>query len=312
MFRLATVTACMLAAAVWAQTPARPEAYPDVPLGSKSVPHYTAVALDTEGTRVGYVLFDGNVDEGYGKMFVWVPGDPRYDKPKGFKSDDQREYPAFGVSSSTTLARDKEDVAIDWTMRWYIDSGKRTDRDYARGEMVARDVGRHPVFRFTADFKRTPKRTVVATAAASPEMMSIDIGIPGYIRTSTVWTNCPDPVLPWKNLEFYVTPEPLYERGKIFMQFKGRLSYHYWWPCRIGQISDKTEITLVVKPYLEPAVYSNKVNSMKLLGPGVLVELNPGWYDCDWNIKDVGLKIESREDRRKQVYPPYALPRPSR
>lgn len=304
---IVTGAAVFATVAAAAETPERPEKFPDVPLGAKSVPRYASVALDTEGTEVAYVLFDGNVEDGYDKMFVWVPDDDRYGKPKSIKSDDEKIYPPFGIKSSTSRALTKEEVTIAWSMRWYIHSGRHRVRNYRTGEMEERDVGNYPVFHFNVDFERKPPRMGIA---AQEDSVNIDLGIRGYLKTSMTWTNCPNPVLPWKELDFYVTPEPAYERGKSFLRFKGRLSYYYWWPCRIGQISDQTEITLTVSPYLEDPVYSDKVNAADLFGEGVLVELPYGWYDCSWDIKDVGLKVVPRDDRRRLVHPPFALPKP--
>jgi len=302
-----TCATATVAALAQDEIPERPEKYPDVPLGAKSVPRYASVALDTDCSKVAYVCFDGNAVDGYSKMFVWVPDDTRYGKPKSLKSNEEKKYSPFGIKSRTTRSATKEDVTIAWGMRWYIHSGTHTVFNYRTGEKETRDVGNYPVFHFNVDFARTPPRSGVASMT---DTVNIDIGIRGYLQTSMTWTNCPAPIVPWQKLSFYVTPKAVYERGKSFLRFKGRLSYYYWWPCVIRKISKQTEVSLAVSPYLEDAVYSNVVDTADLFRSGVLVELPTGWYDCNWGIKDVGMKVQSRRDSRRLIHPPYALPKP--
>ena len=67
-----------------AAAPPPREKFPSVTLSSFSDPRYGVIQMDPFTNHLGYVLFDGNVKEGYDKMFLWVPGDAKYGRAVPF------------------------------------------------------------------------------------------------------------------------------------------------------------------------------------------------------------------------------------
>ena len=51
----------------------KPKEYPEVELQEDSKPRYAAIALDSWNEGRAYLLFDGNKDKGYPRMYVWIP-----------------------------------------------------------------------------------------------------------------------------------------------------------------------------------------------------------------------------------------------
>jgi hypothetical protein len=302
---LAALCAGVLAQAIALAAWERPDTYPEVTLTTKSEPRYSSVYLDTKTNQVAYLCFDGNVEKGYAKMFVWIPGERKYDPPKAIRSNNEKQFSKFGID--TTTVTDNDEINISWGMRWRIHSGKHRWFDYSKGVMVEKDVGNYPQFVFNTDFERTPRKRIRRSATQSAKL---DIGIPGYLNTSPAWTNCPPPIAPWNKLNFYMTSKIEQDRAKSQVRFTGRLTYYYWWNCEVRSVAPDTEIDLVVSPYLEDPVYSNKLNAAEIFGPGVVVELQPGWYDCEWDIRNTGMKVRNRRDWLKNMYSPFPVPQP--
>jgi len=284
--------------------PKRPDKYPEVILDAKSEARYTAVALDTTGSQAAYLLFDGNVNKGYDRVYVWIPGDPKYDKPLSKKSGEQKQFSPFGINTKSD--KTKEDVTINWQMAWYIHGGRHDYWDYKVGKMVKRDVGKYPRFPFNVHVLRKPSR-----AMAKPGTESVDIVIPGEIPTSTTWTNCPAPLAPWNKLRFDITTkrEKAKEQDKGRFRFLGRLLYWHWRECTVRSMPPETDITLMVSPYLEPPIYSNKLTAVDMFHKGITLEFPYGWYDVDWSIKCSGLKVRTRKEWRRKMYSPYPFSR---
>ena len=98
----------MLVAATQAPgKPGLPAQFPEVALAPGSEPHYGVMLADPFTNQYAFVLFDGSRKSGYGRMYVWVPGDPKYGKP------------VEGAADIISMFNDRPEVraTMDWRCR---------------------------------------------------------------------------------------------------------------------------------------------------------------------------------------------------
>lgn len=271
---------------------AAPKGFPKVDLQAGSVPYYASVMIDTEtNTAVGYVLFDGNVSNGYERIYFWTPEDAAYRTPKVFRWN--AETRRFGPVRFTPRA-DRDEIKLDWWFSWGRAGGAYEHFDYLTGTTRKGVSAIYPHFTFHCDYARQPR------AGARGESL-VDITMRGDVAAS-VWTNMAAPLQPWNNLNYYMGIKLLREKNDTLARFDGRVNYGHH-PCEVRSLPKETVCTLVVAPYLESPVYSNDVAWSEAILKGVEVRLPYGWYDLNWNIESPGLRIRPRLDVQVRLNP---------
>lgn len=271
----------------------RPAAFPKVDLLPGSKPYFASVMLDVETNQVAYVMFDGNVSNGYERIYFWVPDDSNYRTPKAFRYN--AETKRFGPVKFTPR-HDKDEIKLNWWFSWGRHGGAYEHFNYLTGQTTKGTSAIYPRFFFHCDYYRQPR-------SGSRGESLVDITIPGEIRAS-VWTNMPSALEPWHTLNFYMKVKLLRDKDATTANFSGLLNYgdHR---CEVRALPKETTCTLMVAPYMGKTVYSNDMPWADALIKGVSVKLDYGWYDLNWKLDCPGLRVYSRIDPyvRASPYP---------
>jgi hypothetical protein len=280
----AWILPAILAFSAGPAVPERPKSFPKVDLASGSIPYYCPIMLDVETNQIGYVMFDGNVSNGYDRLYFWVPDDMNYRTPKVYKLNPETKR--FGPIKFRPK-HDKDDIDIEWSFTWNRQGAYET-MDYITGQMRKHGAATYPRFWFSCDYANKPR------TAGSRTDARVDITIPGEVYAS-VWTNMPVALQPWHTLNYYMTVKLLREKDGTLGHFEGRLNYgdHR---CVVRTMPRETVCTLVVAPYMGKPVYSNDLTWAEALTTGVNLKLDYGWYDMNWNIVCHGLRVYPRLD----------------
>ena len=286
---------------------AKPDRFPAVPLSPLSEPRYSVVMLDTWTTRVAYVMFDGSLSNGYRRMYLWAPEDPRFTTPKAYSAD---EAGNFGPIETVTSSSNRE-ASVGWTLGWRRAGGSTIGTyDYMTGKSGKRDIPFYSVFPFTADY------TYGAKPLSSGKPL-VDLGIAGGLYVSSAWTNLPVAQAPWWHLGYYMSSSNLEVKGKSALRLTSVLGhytpYYGWRNCTIRALPKTAVISLSVTEYMGPVVYTNTLTLAEAFGAGVTVEMPYGWYDIVWDFDCEGMGVRPRLDANVRMNPyPFAKPAPAR
>ncbi len=281
--RAMTVGVWLLTAALgWGAANAlqRPAAFPRVALSPGSLPYFASVMVDVDTNQIAYLCFDGNVSNGYERLYFWIPDDSTYRTPKPFRLNSETKR--FGPVTFKPK-HDKDELKIDWSFSWAPSGGSYQQFDYLTGKTRKIARGIYPRFFFRVDYLRQPR------GGPRPSPTLVDITIPGEISVSG-WTNMAAALQPWHTLNYYMTTKLVRDKDHTLVHFAGILNYANN-PITVRAMPRETVCTLVVSPYLEQPIYSNDMTWAEAIGTGVDVKLEYRWYDLDWNITSPGLRI---------------------
>ena len=303
-FRMGHHVFAAVAVAATAASAAMTNDFPKVALAAGSAPQYSVLVIDPLVERVAYVLWDGNVKDGFGRVYVWVPGDAKYGTPIAAASGEGNKFPPFTFSSSGS----QEVANVSWQLGWDRRTGGGTYSylDYATGKTITHEGEQitYPVFIFDVNYTRGDRSLAASPQASYP----LDVRIYGEMGATTVWTNLPPAFAPWNNLNYWMDVKTVYgEREKSGLSFTGRLYYAHW-PCTVRSTPKVSKVDLMVSPYLEAPTYSNAVTYVEA-SSGIKVEVPFGWYDLLWRFTCPGLNVQSRLDYWV-VYSPFPYPPP--
>ena len=273
------------------KAPERPANFPRVELAPGSRPYYASVMLDMETNTIGYVCFDGNVSNGFERLYFWSPDDPAYRTPKAFRYN--AETRRFGPVKFSPR-HSKDDIKLDWWFSWRRSGGSYEHFDYITGQTRKGTSAIIPYFVFYCDYARQPRSGARADSL-------VDITMMGDISAS-VWTNMPAPLQPWQTLNYYMGVKLVRAKDSTVAHFTGLLSYGHS-RCEVRALPRDTVCTLVVSPYLGEPVYSNEVTWSEAIVKGVDVKLDYGWYDLSWDMACPGLRVRARLDAQVRPTP---------
>jgi len=282
----------MSAVLVWG-APERPAAFPKVPLLPGSIPYYASVMVDVETNQIGYVMFDGNVSNGYERLYFWVPDAAAFRTPKVFRLN--AETRRFGPVEFKSR-HDRDEIRIGWSFSAGRGGGAYSHFDYLTGTTRKGTSVINPVFNFQCDYQRQPR------SGARPSPSLVDITIPGNLG-ATAWTNMLKALEPWHTLNYYMTTRLVRDKNHALVRFSGVLNYAHNQAVTVRALPRETVCTLVVAPYQERPVYSNDMAWAEAIGAGVEVKLDYGWYDLEWNMTSPGLRVYPRRDVAVRVSP---------
>jgi hypothetical protein len=207
-----------------------------------------------------------------------------YRTPKMFRYN--AESKRFGPIKFSPR-HDKDEIKLDWSFSW-VRQDPHTYFDYVSGQTRKSGTAAYPRFYFRCDYARQPR-------SGSRGDSLVDITIPGEFSPS-VWTNLPAPLQPWNTLNYYMGVKLLREKDATQARFEGVLSYAHHHRCEVRAMPRDAICTLVVAPYMGKPVYSNDLAWADAMVKGVVVKLDYGWYDLNWNLQCPGLKVAPRLD----------------
>lgn len=247
----------------------RPESFPEVALSTGSTPRYAAMHLDPWGRQIAYVLFDGNNESGYGRVYVWVPGHPQYGTPVLLAAGDGNRFPPVRQRTE----HEDQTAEVLWTMRWGR-SGGGTHTSYLTGETVERRRGIQ--FGYSIDYGRESRHVRGSRLALT---------IPGYFSTTPDWSEVSPGIAPWDNLRLQVNASRRADGQNMALRLSGRMWHQH--PSRVCSFSTMPEsffnVDLSVSPYMKPALYSSELSFQELVHSGVEIFVEPRWYSIVWN-----------------------------
>jgi len=261
--------------------------FPDVDLAEGSIPRYVALATSPfDNSQAAYVMFDGDTDRGYKRVYVWVPDNLTYGRPKPFRINSEGNFgPVEFENRQDNLAG-----RLAWQLSWYRGSqtaGTVSHFDYRTGKNVTstRKAGTWSVFGFMLNYAYgNPAKK---KAAVYP----LDIIISGQLQPTTGnMTAFPAPLAPWENLAVSAEHE-VYQGRKD----EGGLRlttglYRHNSKVEIRSLPDDAVIKLEVFPYLEDAVFSKDFTDWEdVFVKGVEVPLKYGWYEWQRTFSCDGL-----------------------
>lgn len=273
-------------------TPVQPKNFPRVDLSPGSIPYYSAVMLDVETNQIGYIMFDGNVSNGYDRLYFWVPDDMNYRTPKTLRLNSETKR--FGPVKFQPR-HGKDDIRIDWSFTWGRSGGSYDSFDYMTGKSRRINAGIYPRFYFSCDYARQPR-------GGGRTDNLVDITIPGEIGGASIWTNLPAPLEPWHTLNYYMAKKLVRDKDNTLVHFNGVLNYggHR---CEVRSLPRETVCTLMVIPYMEKPTYSNDMGWAEAFVNGIELKLEYRWYDFYWNIACPGLNVYPRLDYDVRGFP---------
>lgn len=262
--------------------PVRPKNFPDVKLAEGSNPRYCQVKLNSLSEQVAYILFDGNLANGYRGMYIWSPGHEEYDEPQYKLRDDQTgnyrpfkgEHIAGDVASITT-----------WTIRYRTATQGGSYVDYATGKTITRKRRRVARFYFNVDLRQGPARRSDREAGKYP----VDIGMSGYLPASDSWEDMPAILAPWENTYCSMSRQPVYDKGEGYLRCKAHLRFHRYRGHRGGgsrvtirNLPENAKVHMEIAPYLGETIYERNFTMEEIFMNHYDVRIPYGWYRMDW------------------------------
>lgn len=280
----------LAAAAAHAAPPAR---FPDVPLSPGSRPMYAFLGADSWTNRIAYVLFDGNLSNGYSRAYVWAPDFSRYEKPLLLKRVDERGFEPFSIVSTNGEGLG---AAVTWSLAWSVEThgraaGSHQVFDYVTGQMKtvnvpAQAASSNVVFGYRLNYRQGPP---MAVGSSGP--VPLELNTSGRLGVLAVWSNIPSAgVSPWRGVSFSMAPKLSHERAGPRLAFTCVVSGGGN-PLQFVSMPESSEVTLMITPYMEKPVVSNTVSAAEAFSKGMAVDVPYGWYNNRFLFRCPGLGV---------------------
>lgn len=261
----------LAAGSVHGQT--RPESFPAVELIDESQPRYASISLDVWGNSTAYVLFDGNDEVGYERIYVWSPGDAQFGTPVAFRVGEANRFPPL---QRRTDGEEGEVSELVWNLGWGYHHTGGTHFSYTTGETVERDRGRSARFSYNLNYLRDRP----ATAGSR-----LHLTMSGHLPATGDWTAVRDGSRPWNAIRTMVNVTRHIDRDKIILRLAGRLM-HQNHRVAIEALPDQFfDVNVSVSPYMKDPLYSDVLSFHDLFHTGVEVILEPRWYSINWDYQ---------------------------
>jgi hypothetical protein len=283
-----------------------PDHFPKVPLAQHSQPRYVAIDLDSIKSQVAYLLFDGDVTNGYDRVFVWSPGHEKFGKkPIAFRHEEEtKAYTAI----TTESVEGKIGAETKWSIRYTPETHGSSYRDYKTGKMVQNASVLVPCFYFSLDLKRGPARHSERKGGKYP----LDITIGGRLYVADEWEKMLPTEAPWTKVYCSLSREPNYDKRRGFLRCKAHLQYwHDRWntyPCTVRSLPDDTRVHIEVAPYLEKPIYEKDLKEDDIFMKPIDIDVPYGWYRVMFTFKSEFFKADGLNQNSDGW--PMAFPHP--
>lgn len=298
MFRYVLIVVLALAAVAADAAPryrvssAVPKKFPDVPLMPGSKPRYTVLGVNPWTNAAAFVMFDGNLSNGYKRAYVWIPEDPDFDKPVALNVDDTRRFAPFSVSATNG----SDAATISWTLSWGTNTtggggGTRTEVDYITGKsrtvtVAAQPISHSVIFGFALNYRYGPAATVLPAGSKAP----LELVISSTLGAPASWSNVTGAAhAPWNQLTLAMAAKRAPEKSGIKMNLAGQLLYGGGNSCRIVSLPPESTLTLMVSPYMDPPVYSNTVPGIEGMR-NTEIFIPYGWHTMRYALRAPGIR----------------------
>jgi hypothetical protein len=284
-----------------------PEEFPQVNLSGKSQPRYVAIDLDSLKTQAAYLLFDGDVTNGYERMYIWSPGHPKFGKkPMVYRIE--KETQSY-TSITTESEVGKIGAETKWTIKYQPEMHGHSYTDYKTGKLIQQAATLVPCFYFEVDLKRGPARRIERKGGKYP----LDVGIKGRLYVTDKWENMLPTEAPWTKVYCSISRVPNYDKRRSFLRCQGHLQYHHdrWnsFPCTVRALPDDTRVHLEIAPYLEKPIYERNLRDEEIFIKPADIDVPHGWYRIMFTFTNEFFKADGLGQNSDSW--PFAFPPPS-
>jgi hypothetical protein len=284
-----------------------PASFPKVNLSHGSEPRYMLIEMDSLKSQPAFLLFDGNLKDGYEHLFVWSPGDDKYGKkPISYRLEKEtQDYTSFSSESQSN----KVAAETRWTIKYRPETHGSSYRDYKTGKMIEGKPTLLPCFYFEVELQRGPANRMERKGGKWP----LDISIPGRLYVVDDWQKLPPAEAPWTKVYCSISRDVTYGRKGGVLHCQGHL--HYWhdrwnnFACTIKSLPDDTRVQLEVAPYLEKPIYAEDLKTEEIFLKPHDVDVPYGWYRILFTFKSAFFKADGLNQNSDAW--PFAFPPPA-
>lgn len=276
--------------AVIAERKARPmpTAFPDVSTVADAVPRFAAVRLDPWAKNILYVMFDGNAEVGYNRMYAWVPEGQRYTQPTPFQIGGDNRFPA--VTWTDTEGDEAVDVAyIFGSVRTTGvhgggGGGGGTRVNYLTGEVTVtppRSPGpprpyTNISFSYSVDYKRDKSPRGGANL--------LQLRIPANLNPPTNFVGLRPSAL-WNSVSFHwnIDRQTVTDIDHAQLKFGGSVRVGNRDVLVASMPTGFFDVEIRVSPYMKDPFVRETVPVQELARDGLFVSVPFGWYRASWS-----------------------------
>ncbi len=287
-----------------------PDEFPAVPLVDDSDPRYGAVNLDPWGKHILYFMFDGNREEGYNRMYAWVPGGREYSSPEPLRVDANNNFRTISWRSE----KDDEIATTDYTFSSWRSTGthgSRTSVDYITGETQVRSAQPYTNIniRFTLDYMRD------RSPRGGANLLQMRIPAPPRGHSISLSTNFAvvRPQAVWENVDFYWHVERRHvtddkQRAQLNISGRAQLGTHsHNRGITLGSVPEGFfDLDVRVAPYMKDPIFQETIPAYELVNDGLIIEVPYGWYTISYHSEThpwLGGRELSRSSRLRPLGP---------
>ncbi len=257
-----------------------PREFPSVALVAGSQPRYAAFQLDPWKRQTLYMLFDGNSEVGYNRLYVWSPGRGQYTRPAALSVGSDGRFPPIAwretegneVAEVNYVFGSRRSTGITGT------TGPR--QDYQTGAIIAAGPRRaytNISLTFSLDYVRD------RSPQGGPNRLMLRI--PGPINVATNFAEI-RALSPWEAVYFRwsVARQAAGDADAARLAISGNMYYHHEQNLVTIQAipAGFFDMNITVSPYLKEPVFSQTVPMIDLVRDGLTLELSPTWYTAQW------------------------------
>lgn len=250
-----------------------------MPLAADADPRYSVVAGDAWQGKTTYLLFDGNTQQGYRRLYVWVPGDKGYETPKPVAAGENGVFPPIALVQQ----REGQSSAITWQFsarkQEWRRGGDQTRFDYATGEKVvveggAVESGVNTAFDYQVNYVRE--------LGGSEK---VDLVIRGGLPVAAEWGKRPGAVAPWDGIPFGTSVKRSATAEGARLTFSPGLG-----GATVRALPSSARVTIKVLPYLGEPIEEKSLPATEAFASGFSVDVPFGWYNFESSFECEGIK----------------------
>lgn len=275
---------------------ARPDAFPSVTLAGESIPRFAIFRADPWGKNNIYLLFDGEVTNGYNRMYVWVPEHRQFDRPTAMTANADGWFPEMRFEETHDGQRSEVTYRFRFTRQTQRHGGParsastRTEFDYLTGQTRTISVPARPatpvrivmtpVFSMTCNFMRD------RSPLGGPNRLAVSLS--GHIGSVAKFEDLKGASAPWQNVRFNaaIQRDQHTNPHEAILSIRGSVNYGGHGRCVIQALpTGFMDVTVDVNPYMKQPLFSRVLDGMDLIRDGGEANVPFGWYTASWRVK---------------------------
>lgn len=295
------------------QAPAAPQAFPAAPLAAGSRPMYATFRADPWNQHVVYLMFDGEVTNGYNRLYVWIPDHAQYDRPQPLIAGANGVFPPIQFDASE--GNERAHVAY----RFQFSARPRTLPPQPSRDATPARTTSSTVFDYETGTSRTVTRTIPAQPAqeAQPGRSWLEpafaftmnytrdrqpfgganrlaLSVAGDISPVGKFEELRGATAPWNGIRYNLSIARIRDGDpqEVILRATGGVTYGEHARCTIETIPKGfMDVAVSVLPYLcdvhasaEPA-YRQTHNGFDILSNGLEFGVPFGWQRTAWKAE---------------------------